>query len=189
VTELEAWRTDESLVLAALGGNREAKAMLFRRHARSASDLAYRLLGRDSELEDIVQESFVAAFSGLAKLVDARAFQSWLCAIVTRTTIATIRRRRLLARLGFIRAERVQIESVLARNAPPDVLAELEAVYRALDALPAAERVVLVLRRVEQLPLDEVAERTGFSLATVKRKLARAEQHLQARECRAGEQR
>jgi RNA polymerase sigma-70 factor (ECF subfamily) len=178
VTELRAWRTDESLVLDARAGDREAKTLLFRRHARAASDLAYRLLGRDDEIEDIVQESFVAVFSGLSKLVDPRAFQSWLGAIVTRTTIAAIRRRRLLARLGFVRAERVQIEAVLARNAPPDVLAELEAVYRSLDALPAAERVVLVLRRVEQLPLDEIAHRTGFSLATVKRRLARAEEHV-----------
>jgi RNA polymerase sigma-70 factor (ECF subfamily) len=189
VTELGAWRTDESLVAEALAGNREAKAMLFRRHCRAASDLAYRLLGRDDELEDIVQESFVAAFSGLSKLVDARAFQTWLNAIITRTTIATIRRRRLLARLGFIRIQPVQIENVVARNAPPDVLAELEAVYRALDALPAAERVVLVLRRVEQLPLDEVARRTGYSLATVKRRLARAEQYLQGRDAVTGDRR
>lgn len=189
VTALDTWRTDESLVLAACAGEREAKAALFRRHVRSASDLAYRLLGRDDELEDVVQESFVAAFSSLSKLTDPRAFKGWLTAIVTRTTIATIRRRRLLARLGFVHVERVQIENVLAPNAPPDVLAELEAVYRSLDSLPANERVVLVLRRVEQLPLEEIARTTGFSLATVKRRLARAEERLNEKRARTGERR
>jgi RNA polymerase sigma-70 factor (ECF subfamily) len=187
VIELEEWRTDESLVLAACGGDREAKATLFRRHARGASDLAFRLLGRDRELEDVLQDSFVAAFSGLSKLVDPRAFKTWLHAIVTRTAIAIIRRRRLLSRLGFVPADRVEIENILAANAPPDVLVELEAIYRAVDSLPAAERVVLILRRVEQLPLDEIAERTGFSLATVKRRLSRAEELIRARELRTGE--
>jgi RNA polymerase sigma-70 factor (ECF subfamily) len=178
VVRLDAWHTDESLVLASRAGDREAKAELFRRHVRTASDLAYRLLGRDGEVEDVVQESFVAAFSGLSTLADPRAFKAWLTAIVTRTTIATIRKRRLLSRLGFVHVEPVQVENVVSRNAPPDVLAELEAVYRTLDSLPAAERVVLVLRRVEQLQLDEIADKTGFSLATVKRRLNRAEQRL-----------
>jgi RNA polymerase sigma-70 factor, ECF subfamily len=189
VTVLESWRTDESLVLAAREGDLEAKATLFRRHVRAAGDLAYRLLGRDGELEDVVQDSFVAAFGTLSKLNDPRAFKTWLTAIVTRTTIATIRRRRLLSRLGFVNAPRVQVENVLARNAPPDVMAELEAVYRSLDALPAGDRVVLVLRRVEQLQLDEIARTTGFSLATVKRRLARAEERLSENRVRIGAKR
>lgn len=178
VARLDARRSDESLVLAARAGDHEAKAELFRHHVRFASDLAYRLLGRDAEVEDVVQEAFVVAFETLATLVDPRAFRGWLGAIVTRKTIGVIRKRRLLSRLGFVRAEPIQIESVIARNAPADVLVELAAVYRALDSLPAAERVVLVLRRVEQLPLEEIAERTNFSLATVKRRLQRAEQLL-----------
>ena len=187
VTPLDAWRPDESLVLAARAGDQEAKAALFRRHARMASNLAYRLLGRDAELEDLVQESFVSAFGSLSKLTDPRAFKTWLSAIVTRTAIAAIRKRRLLVRLGFVQAEGVQLERVIARNAPPDVLVELEAVYRALDALPAKERVVLVLRRVEQLQLDEIAAQTGLSPASVKRYLARAEHALNPEQ--AGESR
>lgn len=186
VARLDAQRPDETLVLAGRAGDRAAKAELFRRHVRFASDLAYRLLGRDGELEDVVQESFVIAFSTLARLSDPRAFRAWLGSIVTRRTIAVIRKRRLLSRLGFVRAEPIQLESVIARNAPPDVLAELNVVYRALDALPAVERVVLVLRRVEQLRLEEIAERTGYSLATVKRQLQRAEQRLAAGSDRTG---
>ncbi|HTV21226.1 MAG TPA: RNA polymerase sigma factor [Polyangiaceae bacterium] len=187
VARLDARRTDESLVLAARAGDREAKAELFRHHVRFASDLAYRLLGRDGEVEDVVQESFVVAFTTLGTLSDPRAFRGWLGAIVTHRTIAVIRKRRLLSRLGFVRAEPIQIESVVSRTAPPDVLVELGAVYRALDELPAVERVVLVLRRVEQLPLETIAERTRLSLATVKRRLARAEQLLVEQSNRTGE--
>jgi RNA polymerase sigma-70 factor, ECF subfamily len=189
VARLDARPSDESLVAAARAGVEEAKAELFRRHVRAASDMAHRLLGRDGEVEDVVQEGFVVAFTTLASLADPRAFRAWLGAIVTRRAIAVIRRRRLLSRLGFVRAEPLQIENVIARDAPPDVLAELTAVYRSLDELPAAERVVLVLRRIEQLPLDAIAERTGFSLATVKRRLQRAEQQLAELSHRTGDRR
>jgi RNA polymerase sigma-70 factor, ECF subfamily len=189
VARLDARPTDESLVAAARAGVEEAKAELFRRHVRAASDMAYRLLGRDGEVEDVVQDGFVIAFSTLGSLADPRVFRAWLGAIVTRRAIAVIRRRRLLSRLGFVRAEPLQMENVIARDAPPDVVAELTAVYRSLDALPATERVVLVLRRIEQLPLDAIAERTGLSLATVKRRLQRAEQQLAEQSHRTGDRR
>jgi RNA polymerase sigma-70 factor, ECF subfamily len=180
-TEAEATRTDESLIEAARGGDGRAKALLFRRYAAVANHLAYRLLGRDDELDDVVQQSFVTVFEQLSRLSEPLAFRAWLTSIVTRTTIATIRRRRLLWRLGFVSADRVQIENILANDAPPDVLAELELVYLALDAMPAVERVVLVLRCIEQLSLEEIASQTCLSLATVKRRLARAEQRLKLR--------
>jgi len=186
LTELETFRTDESLVLAARAGDASAKEALFRRHARSASDLGYRLLGRDDELEDVVQESFLAVFEQLSRLADPRAFKTWLAVIVTRAAIKILRRRRFLSRLGFVQAERIQIEDILANDAPPDVRAELERVYRAISSLPTIERVVLVSRRIEQLQLEEIAQRTGLSLATVKRRLARAERRLTKDEPGAG---
>ena len=145
-----------------------------------AAATAYRLLGSDSELEDVVQDAFVAAFATLNKLENADAFPGWLCRIVTRTSIDTIRRRRLLARLGILRLQPVHIETLVSSTAPPEIAAELGAVYRVLQSLPTKERVVLVLRRVEQLTIAEVAERTGWSPATVKRKQASAEARLNA---------
>ena len=178
VTRLETQPTDAELVGAACAGERSAKEALFRRHVRAAADRAYRLLGRDQELEDVVQESFAQAFAALGRLEDGQAFASWLSAIVTGTAIGVIRKRRLLARLGIVRAEPVQLEALIAHSAPPDVVAELRAVYGVIHELPAPEHVVLILRRVEQLSLVEIAEQTGFSLATVKRRLAAAEARL-----------
>lgn len=178
LVRLEDRPTDADLVAAALRGELAAKEALFRRYVGMASATTFRLLGRDSELEDIVQESFVEALATLSRLERPQAFSAWLTRIVVGTAIATLRRRRLLTRLGLLRPEPVQIESLVARDAPPDVAAELKAIYRLFDSLPTAERVILVLRRVEELSLQEVAERTSWSLATVKRKLARAEQWL-----------
>lgn len=178
VTRLDQRRPDGALVAAALEGDLGAKEALFRRYVAMASGLSLRLLGQDAELEDIVQESFTVAFGSLHTLERPQAFASWLAAIVTRTTIATIRRRRLLSRLGLLRGAPVQVETLIAATAPPDVAAELSAVYRLVADLPLKERVVLVLRRVEELTLPEIVTQTGWSLAAVKRALVRAEARL-----------
>jgi RNA polymerase sigma-70 factor (ECF subfamily) len=180
LVRLESRSTDAELVVAARAGDLAAKEALFRRYVGMASATTYRLLGRDTELEDIVQESFVTALASLSRLERPQAFSAWLTRIVVGTAVATLRRRRLLTRLGLLRPEPVQFDTLVSRQAPPDVAAELRAVYRVLDSLPTAERVVLVLRRVEQLSLQEIADQTSLSLATVKRRLARAEQLLNA---------
>jgi RNA polymerase sigma-70 factor (ECF subfamily) len=187
VTAIEIWRTEETLVVAARAGDQAAQSTLFLRYAREARAIAYHLLGPDDEIDDVVQDSFAAAISRLSELQDPRAFKTWLAAIVSRTTIATIRRRRLLTRLGFVRVEPTEMEDVLARDATPDVLAELTAAYGLLGSLPAVERTVILLRRVQQLTLEEIAQRTGLSLATVKRRLALAERRLSKRQAREQE--
>jgi RNA polymerase sigma-70 factor (ECF subfamily) len=156
-----------------------AKEALFHRYATMAHGIAYRLLGHDRDLEDIVQESFTMAFASLRRLERTQAFASWFSTIVTGVAIKAIRERRLLARLGFVRGTPVQLESLISPTAPPDVAAELRAVYALIDALPTAERVVLVLRRVDQLSVEEIVERTGMPLGTVKRKLAAATARLE----------
>ncbi len=180
VLELPPRASDSELVEGALDGDEAAKAELYRRYVRMAAATAYRLLGSDTELEDVVQDSFVAALGTLEKLESGNAFGAWLSRIVTRTSIDTIRRRRLLARLGLLRLQPIHVETLVAVAAPPEVTVELASVYRLLQSLPTAERVVLVLRRVEQLTIAEVSDRTGWSLATVKRKLARAQRRLRA---------
>ncbi len=178
VIKLPPRASDAELVDSAVRGDETAQAELYRRYVRMAAATSYRLLGSDSDLEDVVQDSFVAAFATLDRLNDGKAFGSWLGRIVTRTCIDTIRRRRMLARLGILRLQPIHVETLVATSAPPDVVAELTAVYRVLQSLPAAQRVVLVLRRVEQLTIAEVSDRTGWSPATVKRKLARAERRM-----------
>jgi RNA polymerase sigma-70 factor, ECF subfamily len=175
---LEDRPSDAQLVERARAGGLDAQQTLFLRYVSVASAIAFRLTGSESDVEDIVQDSFIAAFERLGSLSEPQAFRAWLAAIVTRTAIGSLRRRRLLSRLGLLRREPVRLEALIAPSAPPDVVSELRAVYGAIDRLPAVERVTLILRRLEQLPLEHIAEQTGTSLATVKRRLARAEQAL-----------
>jgi RNA polymerase sigma-70 factor (ECF subfamily) len=179
LVRLEQGPSDASLVAQALVGDAAAKAQLFKRYVRMAGALAFRLTAQDGDVDDIVQDSFIAAFAGLRRLEDPQSFGGWFRTIVTVTSIAVIRRRRLLRRLGFRGPDPIALERVVAASAPPDIAAELRAIYGVIDGFPTDERVAVLLRRVEQLSLEEIAERTNVSLATVKRRLRRAEARLE----------
>lgn len=178
-TKSGAGPSDAALVLAARAGEEWAREALFRRYARLAFGLAYRLLPRDADLDDLVQDSFLVAFQRLDRLGNPQAFQAWLSSIVVRTAGKRLRRRRLQLRLGLLRSEPLDVEQVVSRSAPPDVAAELRAVYGLLDQLSAEERVALVLRRVERLEIPEIAQQMQLSPSTVKRRLSAAEARLE----------
>lgn len=170
--------TDAALVIAARAGESWAQQALFERYARLVLGLAQRILMNDADADDLAQDAFVYALNRLDTLQNPQAFASWLSSIVVRTAGKRLRSRRLLTRLGLRRSEPVNLDGVVAANAPADVAFELRAVYSLLDGLPAEERVALILRRVEGMEIAETAEQMGLSVATVKRRLASAEARL-----------
>jgi RNA polymerase sigma-70 factor (ECF subfamily) len=171
---------DATLVAAARSGERWACEALFRRHAPRINRLAFRLLGRDADVDDVVQDAFVQALETLHKLKDDAAFGGWLSSMVVGRVAKVIRRRRLLHRLGLRRAEPIAVDDVIGRACPADTAAELRAIYGVLESMPTEVRITLILRRVEGSTIEEVAELMDASPATVKRRLSRAEELLQA---------
>jgi len=170
--------TDAALVVAARADELWAKEALFRRYIAMVNGLGYRLLGRDSDLEDLVQDSFTEAWRSLPRLENPQAFASWISSIVVQTAHKLLRRRRLARSLGLRRSEPIDLDALIAPTAPPDARSELERIYRLVETLPTATRVAFLLRRVEDLPLEAIAESTGASLSTVKRRIANAERCL-----------
>jgi RNA polymerase sigma-70 factor (ECF subfamily) len=172
--------SDAVLVAAARGGDRWAQEALFRRHAPLALGLAYRLLGSDADLEDVVQEAQFLAFSRLDRLRDPEAFASWLAGTVVRRVRQLLRHRRMLVRLGLRPASPVDPDLAISPNTPPEVAAELACIYGVVDSLSTQARLALLLRRVDGYSLLEIAAMLECSLSTVKRRLAEAEQALLA---------
>jgi RNA polymerase sigma-70 factor (ECF subfamily) len=167
--------------VAARAGEDWAREALFRRYARMVYGLVYRLIGRDDEIDDLVQECFLQALAYLGRLSEPQAFGAWLTSLVVRTTHKVLRRRALATRLGLRRRDDpIDVESLVSKSAPADVLAELHAVYQVIDQLPARTRVALVLRRVEGMSQDEVAAAMGVSVSTAKRLLVEAELRLES---------
>ncbi|HLK39797.1 MAG TPA: sigma-70 family RNA polymerase sigma factor [Polyangiaceae bacterium] len=171
--------SDAALVVAARASEAWACEALFRRYAPMANGMALRLMGRDADLDDLVQDSFAAALRSLHRLENPNAFASWFGSIVVRTSCKLLRRRRIARRLGLRHAEPIDVDALVSREAPPDVAAELRAIYAVVEDLPAKVRVPLVLRRVEECSLEEIARLMGASLATVKRRVAEGDRLVQ----------
>lgn len=177
-TKSGAGPTDAALVVAARAGELWAQEALFVRHAGRAVRLAQRMLGNSNDADDVVQDAFVRALSHLAKLDNPQAFGAWLTTLVVHTVQKRLRRQRLLERLGLRTTEPIEPDSLIAHNAPPEVVSELRAIYAAIARLAAEERIALILRRVEGMNLAEIAQHLQLSLATVKRRLKSAESQL-----------
>lgn len=170
---------DGRLVALALDDDAIAFEILYRRHAAFALSLAVRLQGSATDVEDIVHDAFLRAAARLSDLREPGAFRAWLGSIVVRLVGARLRRRRLLGTLGLANGvEPVDLDAIASADAGPEARAMLAQVYALLNTLPADDRIAWTLRHVEHQRLEEVARLTSCSLATAKRRIARAQRFL-----------
>jgi len=174
---------DTELVRRAREGDRWSRDMLYRRHARYLLAISIRLLASRSDGEEVVQDTFVVGFEQLGRLREPAAVRVWLARIAVSLVRRRLRRARLLRALGLDRGtDDATLTVLVAPELRPDQRAELALVDRLLERMPAALRIAWMLRRVEGLPLAEVASACGCSLATAKRRVvaadARVERHV-----------
>jgi RNA polymerase sigma-70 factor (ECF subfamily) len=171
---------DEALVGQARRAEGNAFETLYRRHAEFAFNLAVRIQGSASDVEDVVHDAFLKAQERLHDLRDSAAFRPWLGSIVVRLVRTRLRRRKLLGVLGLTAPEPVDIDSVASEDADPEARALLAQVYALLQTLAADDRIAWTLRYVERHRLETVAVMMDCSLATAKRRIARAQGFLTA---------
>jgi RNA polymerase sigma-70 factor (ECF subfamily) len=148
----------------------------FRAHAGFVASVALRVLGRPSEVDDLVQDVFLRVLSRLGELRDPAAVRAWLAVITARLARRRLRSRRWKVWLG-VGADHDYTQLADSAASPQDraLLAEL---YRALDRLPVHHRLAWTLRHAEGLELAAVAQACDCSLATVKRWIGAAEAAL-----------
>jgi RNA polymerase sigma-70 factor (ECF subfamily) len=170
---------DAALVRGVREGNASAKAELFNRYAPQLERLITHLLGYDAELADILQETFVSALRSLNSLKDPAALKPWLFTIATLTARRALRSRSRRRWLRFFtdEAEEARYEP---RSEPANEESRRAAreVYAILARFPVDERLPFALRYVNGLELAAVASACNVSLATVKRRLQRAERRF-----------
>lgn len=169
--------SDAAIVEGMRAGQASARAALFDRYGAHVQRVLARVMGPDPELADLLQDVFVRAFSAIASLEDPAALRGWLTSIAVFTARGCIRRRGLRRWFGLGPA-REDPPDVPAPTPSEDVSAALRATYAVLGRMPADERIVFALRFVDGMELTDVARAAGTSLATVKRRLARAEQRF-----------
>ena len=147
----------------------------FRAYSGYVAAIALRLLGRAEDVDDVVQEVFLAAIEGVARLREPQAVKAWLATVTARKVARRLRMRRFRSFFGL---ETMPEYAKLAVGATQEEATLVNRIYRILDGMPVNQRIAWTLRHVEGEQLDSVAMICGCSLATAKRRIVAAQEHL-----------
>ena len=178
---------DESLVALAIEGDNGAAEALYRRHASFAFNLAARIAGTTTDVDDVVHDAFLRAFDGLENLRKPSAFKGWLGSIVVHAMRSRLRRSKWLRLFGLGRTgDPVDVACIASDEASPRVRAELAQVYALLQTMSPDDRIAWTLRFVEGHDLKAAAELSGCSLATIKRRIRRAQSYIESHFVKGG---
>ncbi|WP_144758677.1 RNA polymerase sigma factor [Curtobacterium sp. 9128] len=172
-----AGAADATLVVRAADGDVRAFEVLARRHGPVARLYAEQVLGSNLESDDVVQDAFLTGWRRLSDLNDPGRFRSWMMQIVTRKALDRLRRRR-----HHDDVDAVDQPSSSARQPERIVEArmQLDAMWVALDGLPADQRRCWLLRETAGYSYQQIAEELELPVSTVRGLLARARRTLTA---------
>jgi RNA polymerase sigma-70 factor (ECF subfamily) len=184
---------DRELVDAAKTGDRDAFRTLFERYQRRAYSLAYGVVRNPDDALDIVQDAFIKAHRYLDKFEGTSSFYTWLYRIVMNLAIDHIRKSRRAKAVDFSDLtvkegdEAVGEEDLLPRilgGHPGRALMDKEIrrrIEEALGELSDNHRAVLVMREMEGLSYEEMAQVMGCSKGTIMSRLFHARRNMQKR--------
>jgi RNA polymerase sigma-70 factor (ECF subfamily) len=179
---------DRELIERAQQGDQAAFRKLVERHQRRAFVVALGLVRDENDARELVQEAFLRVHRGLASFEGGSSFFTWLYRIVTNLAIDLIRKPgRRDAELDDddpTDADLTEFPLVSRIDGadPLDVMRRREIAQRiqaALDALPPYHRGVILMREVEGMSYEEMAQATGVSKGTIMSRLFHARQKLQ----------
>lgn len=175
--------TEAGQVEAARLGDETAIRALIKANNQRLFRVARAVLRDDAEAEDVVQETYVKAFTRLASFRGDSAFSTWLTRIALNEALGRRRRRRPATDLSAIE-ESASAEIIAFPGASPEAEAgrsEMHGILAAaIDTLPEPFRLVFVLREVEELDVAETAAFLGIKPETVKTRLFRARRLIRA---------
>ena len=166
--KVSAEHDDRQLAALARGGDEGAFALIVRRHQAGVRRCAARIVGDDEEARDIAQLAFVRAWENLGKYDPTWSFSTWLYRIASNLAIDVLRSRDSRDRTHA--AHLRLVGDSVGPSAPRDLAErEVRRIFTELSAtLTPTQRAAFVLREVEGLATNEVAEALGCSEATVR---------------------
>jgi RNA polymerase sigma-70 factor (ECF subfamily) len=181
--ELTAYSEDE-LVALARHGDEPAIRQLIKRNNQQLFRVARSVLRNEPEAEDVVQETYVRAFTKLDSFRGDSRFSTWLTRIALNDALGRVRQRRPTVELTEIDVASVSNTGSIVMFPtslnPPAADSELtrkemrKLLEQAIDDLPDSFRIVFILRDVEGLSIEETTEQLGLKPETVKTRLFRA---------------
>jgi RNA polymerase sigma-70 factor (ECF subfamily) len=168
--------TDEDLVARSRRGDLQSFNELILRWERPIYALAYRVIGREEDARDVVQETFLRAFRALPGFKGQAKFSSWLYRIALNLCRDWIRRRRRSPLVDL--PEGVDPVELATQQGPFESVEELasrkelsQAVADAMKLLPDEQRTAIILKEYHGMTFQEIADLLGCPLSTVKTRL------------------
>ena len=174
---------ERALIRQVLAGDTDRFEALVRANEKGVYALALRMLGSEQDALDASQEAFFRAYRALGSFRGDSRFSVWLYRLTANVCLDALRRAGRWDAVSLTDEEGGELTVPDSRNDPQRLLERRElrrAVRAALDALPAAFRLVLVLRDIEGLSYDEIAQVTGLEPGTVKSRIFRARRKMAA---------
>lgn len=174
--------SDEELIAEARVGNRSAYDTLARRHFQRIHALLFRLVGNHEDAEDLTQECFVKAHRSLDWYRSDCSFATWLYRIAVHLSRDHYRKRSRRGKVASLsELQDAQAAPPSPRSGPRELVQqhEFEGVLReAMDSLPHRLRTALVLRTLEGLEYDAIAEVLGIQPGTARVHVMKARRQL-----------
>jgi RNA polymerase sigma-70 factor (ECF subfamily) len=185
----EGLQGETELVKKAKAGDRAAFDALVRSCARNIFNLCLRLTGNRASAEDIAQEAFINAYKSIGGFGQKSPFAGWVYRIAMNAWKNRVRyeKRRFFFKHDSLdeamETEDGQMQKQLPDDGPgPEEMLEKkqksERIRRAMDSLGEDAKAMIVLRDIEELSYEEIAQATGAALGTVKSRIARARDAL-----------
>jgi len=180
--------SDLELVAAARAGSEAAVRALIRSNNRRLFRVARSVLASNEEAEDVVQETYVRAFTSLDAFRGEARFATWLTRIALNEALGRVRRRRPTVELAVLDSQAgaasvIRFPGSLSPEAADAALGRRQLrdlLERIVDELPDAFRTVFVLRDVEEMSTEETSEQLRLKPETVKTRLHRARRMVRA---------
>ena len=174
-----AEQDDRQLIAASKGGDQDAFAQLVQRYQRRVFNLVYRMLQQYEEANETTQETFLAAWQGLPAFRGDARFATWLYRIAYNCSLKQLEQRKRDKALQV--ALEAEQDNAKLTDTEMDVRDRQALVREHLSHLPAKYRIVLILRHLQDMTYEEMAEILTMPIGTIKTHLFRARNLLKER--------
>lgn len=167
---------DIACIHEVLSGNKQAFEMIINKYKNPLYATILRMTKNPHDAQDLVQESFIKVYQQLEKYKETGSFSSWLYRVAMNHCMDEFRKKRY-------KMKSIEIDEgkVIAGDHPEIIFMKKEKsrqVERLISTLPEDERIIILLRYVNELSYQEISELVNMPLSTVRNKLHRAKKKM-----------
>lgn len=176
--------SEERIVRQCQNGDHQAFNLLVIKYQKLVYNFIYRLAPNWRDVDDLAQEVFIRVYKSISTLKETKQFKSWLHRIVTNLYLDEVRKRRRMTEVSLDDHQKIDGEILHAnssQNDPSRSFGEKElegALQEAINHLPLEYRIAIILREIQGLSYEEIAQTLKCSIGTVKSRIFRARELL-----------